>query len=117
MSSGPPSDRVFEALANPYRRQLLLAMLESNPQDDDDIDPLDLLKQDETTDDVHATQINLEHVHLPKLTDMGFIEWDRESGDLSKGPNWGGIAPLLQLMHDHQDELPDKWLSRQSSDE
>jgi len=70
-----------------------------------------------TTDDLDATQVNLEHVHLPKLADMGFIEWDRESGDLSKGPNWDEIAPLLQLMYDHQDELPDEWLSGVSSDE
>ncbi|RLM32761.1 helix-turn-helix transcriptional regulator [Haloarcula sp. Atlit-120R] len=117
MSSGPPSDRVFEALANPYRRQLLLPMFESNPQDDDDLDPLRLLKEGQTTDDLDVTQLNLEHVHLPKLADMGFIEWDRESGDLSKGPNWEEIAPLLQLMDDHRDELPDEWLSDPPSDE
>ena len=39
------STRAFEALANPYRRQLLLAMFEKNPQDDDDLDPLRLLEQ------------------------------------------------------------------------
>ena len=117
MSSRPPTDRVFEALANLYRRQLLLAMFEENPQDDDDLDPLNLLKPGVPTDDLDTTQLNLEHVHLPKLADMGYIEWDRESGELSKGPNWEEIAPLLQLMYDHGDELPDEWLSGPSSDE
>lgn len=58
--------------------------------------------------------LSLTHVHLPKLADVGFIEWDRESGDLSKGPNWEEIAPLLRLMWDHQDELSDGWLSGSS---
>lgn len=102
--------RAFEALANRYRRQLLLALFEANPQDDGDLDPLDLLKQGETTADLDVTQVELHHAHLPKLADMGFIEWDRESGELSKGPNWNEIAPLLQLMQNHQDELPDGWV-------
>jgi hypothetical protein len=117
MSKDSLSTSAFEALANPYRRQLLLALFEENPQDDDDLDPLRLLKQGETTNDLAETQTSLEHVHLPKLADMGFIEWDRESGELSKGPNWEEIAPLLQLMYDHRDELPDEWLSGRSSDE
>lgn len=110
MSNELHGSRAFEALANRYRRQLLLAMLEANPLDDDELDPLSLLKQRETTADLEVTQIRLHHVHLPKLADMGFIEWDRESGDLSKGPNWEEIAPLLQLILNHQDELPDGWV-------
>ncbi|UPV77103.1 hypothetical protein M0R89_22055 (plasmid) [Halorussus limi] len=117
MSKELHSSRAFEALSNRYRRQLLLAMFETNPQDDDDLNPLRLLKQGETTEDLDVTPVSLQHVHLPKLADMGFIEWDRESGELSKGPNWEEIAPLLRLMYDHQDELPDEWLSGVSSDE
>lgn len=109
--------QAFEALGNSYRRQLLLALFDANPQDDDDLDPLDLLADGEPTDDLAATRVELKHVHLPKLVDMGFIEWDRQSGELSKGPNWEEIAPLLRLVHEHRDELPDEWLSGLSSDE
>lgn len=112
-----PDSRAFDALANSYRRQLLLALFDENPQDDDDLDPLDLLVEGETADDLTATRIELTHMHLPKLADMGFIEWDRESGELSKGPNWKEIAPLLRLMHEHRDELPDEWLSGLSSED
>jgi hypothetical protein len=41
---------------------------------------------------------------------MGFIEWDRNSDETSKGPNWRDIAPLLVLVRDQQEELPDDWL-------
>lgn len=110
MSDGPPAARVFEALANPYRRQLLLALCEANPQDDDDLDPLNLLEEGETTNNGDIAQPSLRHVHLPKLVEMGFIEWDRELGDISKGPNWKEIAPLLRLMQNHPEELPEEWL-------
>ena len=111
------STRAFEALANPYRKQLLLALFAENPQDDEDLDPLNILKQGETVDNLDATHVGLEHVHLPKLVDMGFIERDRESGKLSTGPNWGEIAPLLRLMSDHRNELPDDRLAESASDE
>ena len=116
MTGSPPTNRVFEALADQYRRQLLLALYESNPQDDRDLDPLDLLEAGKTVDDLDVDRLRLRHVHLPKLADMGFIEWDQESGKLSKGPNWAEIAPLLRLMHDHRDELPDGWLSGPTGD-
>jgi hypothetical protein len=91
-------------------------MYEANPQDDQDLDPLGLLEQGQTTDALDVTQISVNHSHLPKLADMGFIEWDRESGELSKGPEWEEIAPLLTLIYDHRDELPDEWLSESAAD-
>jgi hypothetical protein len=107
MLDSSSSDDVFEALSHPYRRQLLVAVLARNPQDDDDRDPLDLVADDVDPD---VLEVDLIHTHLPKLAEMGFIEWDRDAGDISKGPNWGDIAPLLVLIRDHQDELPDDWL-------
>lgn len=106
-----PDSRAFEALANSYRRQLLLALFDANPQDDDAFDPLNFLAEEETTDDLAITRLELTHSHLPKLAEMGFIEWDRDLGELSKGPEWKEIAPLLRLIHEHRDELPDEWLS------
>lgn len=99
--------RILDALSDPYRRQLLIALLKSNPQDDDDLDPLDLLAVGE---DNKTLETELVHNHLPKLEEMGIIEWDREAGEISVGPNWGEIAPVLELIDDHKDELPDGWL-------
>jgi hypothetical protein len=101
------ADDVFEALSDPYRRQLLVALLAHNPQDDSDRDPLDTVADDI---DPEVLEVEMVHNHLPKLEEMGFIEWDRGSDEISKGPNWGDIAPLLILIRDHQDELPDDWL-------
>lgn len=109
MTSGSADSRAFEALANTYRRRLLFALLEANPPDDDGFDPSQLVEWGAAADDPEAAEIAIEHAHLPKLVDMGFIEWDRESGAITTGPNWDDIAPLLQLLHDNRAGLPDEW--------
>lgn len=100
-------DESLDALASPYRRQLLLAMLAANPQADSDVDPLDILDDPETSD---VTEAQLVHTHLPKLEAMGVVDWDRETGNISKGPEWERVAPLLVLIDDHREELPDGFL-------
>ncbi|WP_224338405.1 DUF7344 domain-containing protein [Haloprofundus halobius] len=51
----------------------------------------------------------LYHVHLPKLAETGYIEWDADTHTIRRGPHFDEIAPLLQLMADHEDELPAGW--------
>lgn len=103
-----PLDVGFDALANNYRRRLLIALLEHNPQDDADTQiPADLSIGDK---DVEKLRIQMTHTHLPKLEAAGFIDWDRETNEVRKGPRFDEIRPLVQLMYDHADELPDGWL-------
>ena len=97
----------LEVLSNRYRRELLLALVEHNPQDDDDRDPLDII---DPPLEPEVLEIELFHKHLPKLEEMGFIEWNRDTGKISKGPEWRDIEPALRLMYDHRDELPADWL-------
>jgi hypothetical protein len=101
-------DTALSALSNSYRRQLLVALSQANPQDDEDVDPLDTLSHSES--EVDHLKILMFHTHLPKLEDMGLIEWEREAGQIHKGPNWEEIGPLLNLIQNHRDELPDDWL-------
>ena len=75
---------ILDALSNPYRRQLLVALLDHNPQDDSNRDPLDILSE---SDEADVLESELVHTHLPKLDDMGYISWDRDSNNISKGPN------------------------------
>jgi hypothetical protein len=108
MQSPDKLGEALNALSNPYRRQLLLALRNHNPQDADDTDPLNVAA--DRPEDVEALQTELFHVHLPKLAEMGFIEWDQETNEISKGPRWDEIAPLLRLISNHRDELPKDWL-------
>lgn len=99
-------DKILLALANKYRRRLLVALLGHNPQDDVPV-----------PEKVHIGEKELEtlenamfHTHLPKLEEAGFIQWDRETHTVSKGPRFEEIRPLLELMNNHSDELPDNWI-------
>lgn len=101
-------DTMFDALSDRYRRRVLVALLQHNPQEDDDTQvPDDVALDDE---DLEELLIQMRHVHLPKLADSGFIEWDQETNSVRKGPQFEEIRPLLELMKNHTDELPDDWL-------
>ena len=97
-------DRLLHILANKYRRRLLVALLEHNPQDEKN--PL----AETEGDDIESLKIAMIHSHLPKLEEAGFIEWDRERHAVRKGPRFDQIRPLLELMQSHADELPDDWI-------
>jgi hypothetical protein len=99
-------DDVMDALADVQRRKLLVALLEHNPQDDSPT----VLADSESDETAVASLVSMNHVHLPKLAEYGFIEWDRQSHKVEKGPNFDEIRPLLELLDDHVDELPAEWL-------
>lgn len=111
MPESSPPDRPFKALQASYRRQLLFALLEANPQSDTNLDPLHRRLDDPVSDgDDDRRKLELIHNHLPKLDAWGYIDWDQATGQITKGPNWNEIAPLLRLIHDHQEKLPGEWI-------
>jgi hypothetical protein len=97
-------------LSHGVRRRVLVAVARDNPRDEDDITSASVLGADVEDEDVlELFQQQLYHTHLPKLDDAGFVDWDRGTGIVTRGPRFDGIEPLLRLMNDHQDELPDGW--------
>lgn len=98
-------DDAFDALADRERRALLLALMESNPQADDPV-----TSKADGGDDELDLLVRMQHVHLPKLEDYGFVEWDRDAGEVTRGPRFEEIEPLLELLDDHREELPSDWL-------
>ena len=105
LSSAVPFDEMVEALANVQRRKLLVALMDHNPQNDTPVVIADE-KDAETMDRL----VSMRHVHLPKLAEAGFIEWDEASHEVAKGEKFDEIRPLLELLDDHSDELPEDWL-------
>ena len=87
------------------RRKLLVALLDHNPQDGSPAVLADL-----EGGDSFDRLVSMEHVHLPKLADYGLIECDRENAKIPKGPTFDEIRPLIELLTDHEGELPDEWL-------
>lgn len=101
-----PLNTAFDVLANEGRRKLLVALLERTPQSAGGA----LAPTDVGHDDVDFLRIQMTHTHLPKLEDGGFVEWNRDTDTVRKGPRFDEIRPLLELMYDHSEDLPDDWL-------
>jgi len=108
-----PDPGIYEALVHPYRRRLLLAMLKADRQNAAYPDPLTFIGMRGGSPE--RRRIAMVHIHLPKLDDMGIIRWERETAELSKGPKWEELAPLLRWMEQHRDELPEGWLPGRSN--
>lgn len=99
-------DDVVDALADVQRRKLLVALLEHNPQDDAPA----VIADSKRESDAVERLVSMQHVHLPKLANYGFIEWNEDTHEVMKGPNFDEIRPLLELLDNHEDELPADWL-------
>lgn len=99
-------DEYFAALANTHRRRLLVALLNHNPQRDEVNVPEDVHEGEMA---LEALQTELHHSHLPRLEEPGFIGWNRDTHEVVRGPRFDEIRPLLELMQEHADELPDDW--------
>ncbi|WP_225316363.1 MULTISPECIES: hypothetical protein [Haloferax] len=60
--------------------------------------------------DHEKLEVELFHLHLPKLDGSGFIMWDRESGSIARGPRFDEIEPMLHLLNQNSSKLPDAWV-------
>ncbi len=106
-ASGTESlDVAFEALTDGYRRRLLFALLEHNPQDV--VNPP--LPDGVTIDDEQLNQLHnrIVHIHLPKLERGGFVEWERGANRIRRGPRFDEIRPVLECLIERSDEQHDR---------
>lgn len=97
-------DRVFNAFGARLRRRLLHTLGEGEGSLSV---PDGLLLRRSDPEDIEQ---ELMRVHLPELENAGYIEWDRTTGEISRGPNFDEIEPLLDLIAEHRDELPPDWI-------
>ncbi len=80
LASTAELDRAFDALGDPARRAILLSLLDGP-----------------TTIELDGgNRVELRHNHLPRLTDAGYVEWDSGEKQLSRGPAFEEIEPLLR---------------------
>ncbi|MFC4451878.1 DUF7344 domain-containing protein [Halorussus aquaticus] len=101
---------MFDELWNTHRHRILLAVSDQTPRTEDEVIPECLALEEPDDDDRNGVKTELRNVHLPKLAEHGYIEWDAETQTIWRGPNFEEVAPLLRLVDDHRDELPKGWL-------
>jgi len=91
-------------LSDPDRRCLLVTLSETSGDRDESYRPLDLVGQSDAPEQL---RLELHHVHLPKLEASGLIHWHRDAGTVSRGPDWEEVAPLLEFLVTHREQLPE----------
>lgn len=94
-------DERFDALANEHRRALLVALLEENPQEV--TEHASASRADGESIPNQQVRIEMQHLHLPKLEDYGFVRWDEGAGEVTRGPQFEEIQPLLEYVADLAD--------------
>lgn len=94
-------DRAVAVLRERHRRRILLGLRAGRVTREADV-----ALRGSDPDEVES---DLRSVHLPMLEEEGLIEWDRETGEIRKGPNFDEIEPLLRLIEDNEDDLPPFW--------
>ncbi len=99
-------DRIAEALRDQTRRQLLVELLDHNPV------ARPTSEAENETRENEEREIQLIHNHLPRLDAMGYIVWDRSQENIIKGPNWNEIEPVVRLLSDNRERLPNNTFSR-----
>lgn len=96
----------FDQLSHPLRRRILVALARHNPREVSGF----MSEYFEGDDDAVAQRRSmLHHQHLPKLANAGLIEWDQDTGTITRGSRFDEIEPLVTLLDDHADKLPGGW--------
>jgi hypothetical protein len=96
------TDRALDALSQSWRRRLLFELYEEVNSGAGT--PLNYT--DTTPRWTEKERILLQHVHLPKLEEYGYVTWNEAEKTIQIGPRWDEIEPLLDLIHSHLCELP-----------
>ena len=102
----PQPGEQLDAVANDARLRLLVSLLNDHSLGETPIEITDWMDGTDTA----TSRTAMEHTHLPKLEHRGFIQWDRCQDLVTHGPQFGEIEPLLTVLYEHRDELPDEWL-------
>lgn len=92
-------DSMMDALSNRVRRIILVTLVGDTPE----VSIAALERQ------IHHenARIRLYHKHLPRLANAGWINWDDDSGTISKGPKFSTVEPLVQLLKEYNTDFPE----------
>jgi len=98
-------DDTFEILSDEYRRGMLYSL---NDMDDQAVTYEDLI--DEMVDEGYLPEhererfmVQMEHAHLPKMEDYGFIDYDRRSSMIRPSTD-EGLEEVLETVAQFEDQ-------------
>lgn len=124
------TDTLFQLLADDIRRRILYALcdnasiripegiLSRGQVQSQDTQPSSLHSSSSQIngESMQQLEMQLHHVHLPKLEDAGVIEWEQGTQIVSQGPQFDRLEPVLRLLFTNQDRLPNDFFYSRDTD-
>lgn len=96
---------VFRALSTEPRRQLIISLMDAEP--DQSVPLPESAIMPNVPLDSERLSLELYHIHLPMLADMGFIAWETEPLVASRGPKFDQVAAVFETLHTEASRIPD----------
>jgi len=97
-------NRVFNALSVEPRRRLVASLLEHSSEDavalPNGATPVSSVG-------VEELEVSLAHVHLPMLAESGYVRWEADPFQASRGPRFEEVAAVLEVLGSDTQTLPD----------
>ncbi len=94
-------DDALRALGDRRRRELLFEVREAEGTVQTVSVPNEAVVGEARVDPV---ALEYHHVHLPMLEDYGYIRWDRGRNEISEGPRFDHLRPLLEAIEEYYDQ-------------
>ena len=98
-------DRVFEAVAAEPRRQLVVSLLDREPDQSVPL-PESAVNPNVPVAPERLKQ-ELKHCHLPLLAEKGFVEWESDPFVVSRGSRFEEVAVVFEALHTFAADVPD----------
>lgn len=89
------NDQALGVLADRRRRKILTILRGDNPRSETEFTIREFVRE---TDDPEISEIELYHVHLPKLAEEGFIEWDRDTKTVRRGDSFDDVEVIMDAL-------------------
>lgn len=97
-------DALFRVLSSRPRRTLLIKLCEPPP--DAWLRLPEAVMSGQFAGTKAELTVELQHNHLPKLAELGYLEWKADPFVATRGPHFNEVASILLAIGNQRDTLP-----------
>ena len=98
-------DAVFRACSAEPRRQLIVSLLDAAPEEA--VSLPDHAMSPTVPQDFDSLRVDLRHSHLPLLERQGFVEWQTDPFEATRGPRFDHVGVVFEALHRNADAFPE----------
>jgi len=102
-------DQLHEVLASQERRMIIYSLM-GVPRERR-IPLPDAAMAPDSSWDPETASLRLQHSHLPKLADAGYVRWERDPFCVQRGPQFAEAETLFEVIHDSIDQFPESLIT------